>query len=307
MTEKEPKSTAAEHFGKNTNDDLLHLDSQLWAKDSREISYGDKAIFAALKTISGITCDFITSVLNKTSIKDHHFFLDNLSKKERQGRGMLTCSNHSTYPDDPFIPSIMLGGRYLNSWKILLGENSEYDDWKWTPAEKKNFFYHQNETQRRIYRWFFGRTKTVPILRGQGLDQLAQKRLESFLKQGDWVHVFGEGTRTREHGKLGEFKPGVGKLIHEAPETLIVPFGHDGLQNVTPLGSGAEVINEKTGKTDKTILKTGQQIQVVIGEPFTLEEEAKSMEPSIKNYLSLAAIIREKVAKCHQEAIELNK
>lgn len=307
MPRKEIEHDHHEHFAKRTNSDLIDLPSQLWAKNPEEVTYADKAIFAALKTISGVVCDSIMQVLNKTHIENHHYFLDNLSKKGRNGKGMLTVSNHSTYPDDPFIPAALLDKRYLDSWKILLGDDTELDDWKWTPAEKKNFFYHKNQRIRKIYRWFFGRTRTVPILRGQGLDQIAQKRLEAFLRQGDWVHVFGEGTRTDEHGKLLDFKPGVGKLIHQAHETIIVPFGHDGLQNVTPMGSKADIIDPKTGKVDKTILKTGQRIQIVIGEPFSLEGEVSNMEPSNENYAHIASLIRNRVKECHQEAIELNK
>lgn len=307
MPRKQVENDHHEHFAKRTNEDLVNLPSQLWAKESEAVSFTDKAIFAVLKTISGLTCDFITQVLNKTSIENHHHFLDNLSKKDRKGKGMLTVSNHSTYPDDPFIPAALLDRKYLNSWKILFGDDTELDDWKWTPAEKKNFFYHKNERLRKIYRWFFGRTRTVPILRGQGLDQIAQKRLEAFLRQGDWVHVFGEGTRTREHGTLKDFKPGVGKLIHQAPNTIIIPFGHDGMQNVTPMGSAADLINPKTGDVDKTIIRTGQIIQIVIGEPFELNDVVQDMDPTIENYLEIAAMIRERVKKCHQEAIELNK
>jgi len=307
MPKKCKDNNLDEHFAKRTNDDLMNLPSQLWIKSPEDVSYVDQATFAGLKTISGIVCDLITKVLNETHIKDHHFFLDNLDKMRRDGKGMLTTSNHSTYPDDPFIPAALLNGQYLNSWKILFGDDAEYENWKWTPAEKRNFFYHKNERLRRIFRWFFGRTKTVPILRGQGLNQIAQTQLESFLRQGDWVHVFGEGTRTRKHGELGEFKPGIGKLIYQAPETLIVPFGHDGLQNVTPLGSAAEVIDDKTGEVDERILRTGQRIQIVIGEPFTLTSIVEKMDPSVENYLQIAEMIRTRVAKCHQEAIELNK
>jgi 1-acyl-sn-glycerol-3-phosphate acyltransferase len=234
-----PKFQEAPH---ETNSDLIGLRSQLWLKDREDISYYDKAFFAALKTISGLVCDSITQVLNETHIENHDNFLKNLDREDRtdpetgETEGLLTVSNHLHYVDDPLIHAALIKFKYLLSFLLLFGEDSEYDNWKWTPAAKENFFYNPNLFLRKFFRTFFGRTKTVPILRGKGLEQLALIKLEEFLQNGDWVHIFGEGTRTKVHGVLNEFHPGVGKLVKRAPKTKVIAFGHAGLEEAVPWG-----------------------------------------------------------------------
>mgnify|MGYP002266059501 CR=1 FL=1 len=68
-----------------------------------------------------------------------------------------------------------------------------------------------------LLRTFFGRGKVVPILRGAGTEQVSQKILEGFLKQGEWRQMFGEGGRARTQDEIRPFKPGVGKFISETP------------------------------------------------------------------------------------------
>ena len=68
-------------------------------------------------------------------------------------------------------------------------------------------------------------------MRGRGIHQEAFEVLTRKLCQGDWVGIFGEGTRAKQYGTLGEFKPGVGYLLKRAPDTVVVPIGHDGVQS----------------------------------------------------------------------------
>ena len=290
-----------------SNNDLVGLRSQLWAKKSGDVSYYDKAIFAALKTGAGIACDSITKGLNRIEIENHEAFLELLSKKGRNGRGLLTVANHLHYLDDPLLHAAMLDSRYLNSYKILFGNNAEYDDWKWTPADKKNFFYSEIPIARRMFRWFFGRTKTVPILRGRGLNQIAHQKLEEHLREGDWVNNFAEGGRTRKYGELRPFKPGVGKLISEAPETIILPFGHDGMEQVSPFGCAKEVCKQMPKEIRNKIVQFRKRIQIVFGEPCTLSDLGLEPANTREGYQEIADAIRPMVAECHQRAIELNR
>ena len=290
-----------------SNEDLIGLGSQLWAKGSKDVSHYDKATFAVLKTGAGLACDSITKGLNKTEIENHEAFLDLPSKKDRNGKGLLTVANHLHYLDDPLLHAAMLDFRYLNSYKILFGDNAEYDDWKWTPADKKNFFYSGIPVARRMFRWFFGRTKTVPILRGQGLDQIAHQKLEERLREGDWVNNFAEGGRTRKYGELKPFKPGVGKLTSEAPETIIIPCGHDGIEQVSPFGCAKEVCEQMPEEVRNKIIQFRKKIQIVFGEPFSLSDLGLEPANTREGYQGIADAIRPRVAECHQRAMELNR
>lgn len=61
-------------------------------------------------------------------------------------------------------------------------------------------------------REFFLSGKTLPIERGQGLQQPAMRTAAKLLGRGDWVHVFPEG-RVGYSGRLQPCKWGVGKLV----------------------------------------------------------------------------------------------
>lgn len=53
-------------------------------------------------------------------------------------------------------------------------------------------------------------------------------RFNLALLQGDWVHMFPEGTRSRG-GTLQPLKLGVGRMVTDATvPPLVVPFVHDG-------------------------------------------------------------------------------
>ena len=62
---------------------------------------------------------------------------------------------------------------------------------------------------------FFLSGKTLPIERGQGLQQPAMQTAAQLLAQGDWVHLFPEG-RVSFSGRLQACRWGVGKLICDA-------------------------------------------------------------------------------------------
>ena len=54
--------------------------------------------------------------------------------------------------------------------------------------------------------------QTLPVERGAGLEQPGIRAAEARLAAGDWVHIFPEGTRSKD-GKIGSMRMGVGHLI----------------------------------------------------------------------------------------------
>lgn len=61
----------------------------------------------------------------------------------------------------------------------------------------------------------FQNGKTLPIERGQGIDQEIMKVAAQKASEGDWVHVFPEA-KIGYTGKLQTLKWGIGKLICDA-------------------------------------------------------------------------------------------
>jgi len=140
------------------------------------------------------------------------------SVQDRGGRGLLTYCNHVSLFDDPLIVANFVPRRY--------------EAIRWVGADAINFFGNPAKS------WLFTAGKCVPVIRGTGLDQPGMRFLVDRLKQGDWVHFFPEGTRTRDRrGRLGDScKPGIGLLIEQA-KPLTLPFYHTGMQDVLPVGA----------------------------------------------------------------------
>lgn len=89
--------------------------------------------------------------------------------------------------------------------------------------------------------------KVLPVQRGAGMHQPGLAAAESRLAAGDWVHIFPEGTRTKD-GKMGPVRKGVGRLVAAcgvAP--VIVPFVHSGMEKVLPRGSMLPKMGKEVG------------------------------------------------------------
>lgn len=82
--------------------------------------------------------------------------------------------------------------------------------------------------------WLMRGLHAIPISRDRG-DVGALKRCIQFLRKGDCVAIFPEGTRTRD-GQLGEAKAGIGFLIMSAG-VPVVPIYIDGTFAAFPRGA----------------------------------------------------------------------
>lgn len=174
---------------------------------------------------------FITRVMNRLDIEGREH-LDSL--RERAGRGLLTISNHVSLYDDPLLTSNFA--------------RMSYDKIRWVGADALNFFGSGRKA------WFFGSGRVVPIVRGGGINQPGMQFLRDRLAEGEWVHMFPEGGRTRdpEGRMMPEFKNGIGWLIAQA-KPLVLPFYHHGMMGILPVGAG--------------IPRPGNRVRVVFNEP----------------------------------------
>jgi len=134
------------------------------------------------------------------------------------GRGLLTFSNHVGLFDDP--------------WLLACFAGSEWTGLRWVTADALNFF------DRPWKAAVSNAGKAVPIVRGAGLDQFGMHFLADRLREGEWVHVFPEGGRTRHpEGRLrSPLKPGIAHLVRAARPVLL-PFHHQGMHEVLPIGA----------------------------------------------------------------------
>jgi monolysocardiolipin acyltransferase len=143
---------------------------------------------------------------------------------------------------------------------------------------------------------FFRAAKVLPVERGAGMYQPGLAAAEERLRAGDWVHIFPEGTRSRDGAKIGPARKGVGRLVAACVEArgsgsgsahaaaaalppLVVPFVHSGMQDVMPRGA--------------LVPRAGKAVRVRVGEPVPVEDLLAAAHseawPDDKLYRAIAA------------------
>jgi monolysocardiolipin acyltransferase len=206
---------------------------------------------------------FVLSTLNSLSIER----LENFeSLRERGGRGLLSFSNHVSYFDDPLIVA-------------HFGEK-DYGRIRWVAADARNFFGSAPSS------WLFTAGKAVPIVRGAGADQPGLDFLMERLRDGEWVHIFPEGTRTRDPRALmaADFRPGIGRLIAEA-RPIALPFYHHGMHQILPVGA--------------RLPRRGKTVRVVFGAPIDCEDllDRRASTPGPRLWAELTDHAREALSE----------
>lgn len=110
---------------------------------------------------------------------------------------------------------------------------------------------------------FFRAAKVLPVERGAGMFQPGLAAAEARLRAGDWVHIFPEGTRSKDGARIGPVRKGVGRLVAacargDAPPPLVVPFVHAGMHEVMPRGA--------------LVPRTGKDVRVAVGAPVEVAD-----------------------------------
>lgn len=173
--------------------------------------------------------------LNKIQFERREYWDEAFTQRSR---GLLSFSNHVSLFDDPLLIS-------------NLGK-TRYSEVRWIPADHINFFGSY------LKGLLFSSGKCVPIIRGGGLDQPGFSFLLDRLQNGEWVHIFPEGGRTREAGARlrTPFKQGIGRLLVEA-KPLTLPFYHLGMERILPIGAA--------------VPRLGKKVQVLFGKPTLVD------------------------------------
>ena len=157
---------------------------------------------------------------------------------EQSARGILSFSNHVSLFDDPLL--------IANLGRVA------FDDVRWIGADHKNFSFSFERVHLRC--WKVCRLSEVPI--GTTRSRLSGRTPQ----EGEWVHIFPEGGRTRDPAARMRtpFKLGIGQLLSEA-KPIAMPFYHYGMHNVLPIG--------------KTVPGRGHSVTVRFGHPTVVTED----------------------------------
>ncbi|CAG9463138.1 unnamed protein product [Pedinophyceae sp. YPF-701] len=178
-----------------------------------------------------------------------------------QRRALITVSNHAAALDDPLVTAAVLP----------LDKLLRADDVRWTLCATDRCF--KTSLMARMFR----AVKVLPVERGVGLHQPGMEAAQKLLADGEWVHIFPEGTR-QPRGRIGPIRAGVGKLAVSCMQAragdgtdgaaaalppLLVPIAHRGMDEVMPRGSVAP--------------RVGRDVTVVVGAPVDMSDLAAAL------------------------------
>ncbi|CAD6235090.1 unnamed protein product [Miscanthus lutarioriparius] len=207
----------------------------------------DSVIFRSLQALAvpliGNACYVFMHGLNSVQVYGAEKLHQALQGRPK-GKALLTVSNHVAAMDDPFViasllpPSVMLEAQKL----------------RWTLCATDRCFTNP------VLSTFFRSVKVLPVSRGEGIYQKGMDMALSKLNSGGWVHIFPEGSRSRDGGKtIAPAKRGVGRLVMDADSLpVVIPFVHTGMQDIMPVG--------------KRIPRAGKRVIVVVGDPISFDD-----------------------------------
>ncbi|XP_052192947.1 uncharacterized protein LOC127801671 [Diospyros lotus] len=211
--------------------------------DAEEDSLVTRLLRALTVPLIGNACHIFMHGLNSVEIygaEKLHWAL--LNRHDKQP--LITVSNHVASVDDPLvIASLLPPSTLLNAHRL-----------RWTLCATDRCFRNP------VTSAFFRCVKVLPVSRGDGIYQKGMDMAISKLNHGGWVHIFPEGSRSRDGGRtMGSAKRGVGRLVLDADNIpLVVPFVHIGMQDIMPIGA--------------KVPRIGKTVTVLIGDPIYFDD-----------------------------------
>ncbi|KAG2316139.1 hypothetical protein Bca52824_019261 [Brassica carinata] len=215
---------------------LLRFSKDLTAEE-------ESALFRMLQAVAvpliGNACHVFMNGLNRVQVYGLEKLHDALLNRPKN-KPLVTVSNHVASVDDPFIIASLLPPKLLLDARNL----------RWTLCATDRCFKNP------VTSAFFRSVKVLPVSRGEGIYQQGMDIAISKLNSGGWVHIFPEGSRSRDGGKtMGSAKRGIGRLILDADTLpMVVPFVHAGMQDIMPIGA--------------SLPRIGKTVTVIIGDPI---------------------------------------
>ncbi|CAK7340643.1 unnamed protein product [Dovyalis caffra] len=191
----------------------------------------------------GNMCHVFMHGLNRVQVYGVEKLHDALLHRPKN-KPLLTVSNHVASVDDPFVIASLLPRSVLMDAQNL----------RWTLCASDRCFKNSVSSA------FFRSVKVLPVARGDGIYQKGMDMAIAKLNSGSWVHIFPEGSRSRDGGKtMGSSKRGVGRLILDADTIpMVIPFVHTGMQEIMPLGAN--------------LPRIGKTVTVLVGDPIHFDD-----------------------------------
>eukprot|EP00250_Pteridium_aquilinum_P009125 c18458_g1_i1 orf=1-1452(-) len=219
-----------------------HADSNYTAVFS-ENSYAVRLLQAVALPLIGNVCHAFMHGFNQTEVYCAEKLLNVVSHRP-QGQPLITVSNHVASMDDPLVLAAILPPHVLFQAQCL----------RWTLCATDRCFTNLATSA------FFQCVKVLPLARGAGVYQKGIDMAVEKLKRGDWIHIFPEGSRSRDGGKTVQAaKRGIGRLVLDAGKVpLVIPFVHSGMQEVMPIGSKFPSIRKR--------------VVVLVGDPIEMDD-----------------------------------
>ncbi|CAH9087384.1 unnamed protein product [Cuscuta europaea] len=157
---------------------------------------------------------------------------------------LITVSNHVASMDDPLVIAALLPRSVIFNAQTL----------RWTLCATDRCFRNPATSA------FFKSVKVLPVSRGDGIYQKGMDMAISKLNCGGWVHIFPEGSRSRDGGKtMGSAKRGIGRLVLDADRVpIVVPFVHTGMQEIMPIGA--------------KFPRIGKSVTILVGDPIVFDD-----------------------------------
>lgn len=211
------------------------------------VAEDDSVIFRMLQAVAvpllGNVCHVFMNGLNRVQVHGLEKLHDVLLNRPKN-KPLITVSNHVAAMDDPLIIASLLPPRVLLDAQNL----------RWTLCATDCCFSNP------VTSGFFRSVKVLPVSRGDGIYQKGMDMAISKLNRGEWVHIFPEGSRSRDGGKtIRSSKRGVGRLILDADNIpMVLPFVHTGMQDVMPVGA--------------SFPRIGKTVTVVVGDPIEFDD-----------------------------------
>jgi len=220
-----------------------------------------------LSILTSIAVFLIMFVFNRT-----RYYNTKVIKREKAP--YVFASNHATMFDSGFIDCFIFFLKGVKSYKYLPYHTPEYG----------NFY------KNRLLSWYMDRVKCIPVERGRGIDQFSQKLVTEKLIEGNVVHIFPEGTRSRT-GELLPGKAGVGKRIFES-RVKVIPCYHEGMRDMLPVGTHFP--------------KFGKKVRIIIGEPVFFDEYFE-MENCPETWKAISDKIMSEIKNLKEKLHELER
>ncbi|XP_023747164.1 uncharacterized protein LOC111895309 isoform X1 [Lactuca sativa] len=211
--------------------------------DTEEDSVLTQILQAVAVPVIGNVCHVFMHGLNHVQIYGGEKLQQGLLNRPDK-TPLITVSNHIASMDDPLVIAALLPKSLLLDARNL----------RWTLCATDRCFRNPLTSA------FFKCVKVLPVSRGEGIYQKGMDVAIAKLNRGGWVHIFPEGSRSRDGGStMGSIKRGIARLILDADNApMVIPFVHAGMQEMMPVGA--------------SFPRVGKTVTVLVGDPIDFKD-----------------------------------